>query len=331
MMHGGNVWQGESPAMWLDFSANLRPEGQPDWVHRLMADALNLTRYYPDRTLAQACRGIAAYAHVPERCVLPTAGGIAAIGLACAISHGSVLITPPTFGGYGEAAAAYGKSTGEYTCPDKLHPGDLRFLCNPNNPTGEALSSREVLAEWALCREKSATLAVDEAFIDYCPENTVRLEAAARDGLIVVGSLTKSLCIPGIRLGYMIACEETIAMAKKRQLCWPLNALAMAVAAELPMHGDELAADRLANAERRTAFANGLKALNAEIYPSQSNFLLAAFDRSMTLTADELQAQHILVRRCGSFGLDDHHLRLAVKTEEENRRLLDALKRSLSR
>ena len=32
MMHGGNVWQGTSPREWLDFSANLRPEGPPEWV-----------------------------------------------------------------------------------------------------------------------------------------------------------------------------------------------------------------------------------------------------------------------------------------------------------
>ena len=30
MKHGGNVWQGERPSEWLDFSANLRPEGPPD-------------------------------------------------------------------------------------------------------------------------------------------------------------------------------------------------------------------------------------------------------------------------------------------------------------
>ena len=326
MMHGGNVWQGNDPAAWLDFSANLRPEGAPDWVRQIMTSALPLTRYYPDRTLAQASRGIAAYAHVPESCVLPTAGGIAAIGLVCAISQGRVLTAPPTFGGYDEAAAAYGKKTGFYTAPCDLRPDDLRFLCNPNNPTGEVLSKEQVLREWALCRANDATLAADEAFIDYCPENSVRAEAASRENLVVVGSLTKSLCIPGVRLGYIIAREETIAMAKKRQLCWPLNSLAMAIAAELPAHLDELETDRRTNAVRREAFAHELRALGADVAPSQSNFLLARFDRPMALAADRLKAAHILVRRCDSFGLEDCFLRLAVKTEHENKRLLEALK-----
>ena len=40
MKHGGNVWEGGQPDRWLDFSANLRPEGTPDWVMEAMREAL---------------------------------------------------------------------------------------------------------------------------------------------------------------------------------------------------------------------------------------------------------------------------------------------------
>ena len=36
MKHGGNVWQGEMPSEWLDYSANLRPEGTPNWVREAL-------------------------------------------------------------------------------------------------------------------------------------------------------------------------------------------------------------------------------------------------------------------------------------------------------
>jgi len=329
MKHGGNVWQGGNPADWLDFSANLRPEGPPDWVKRVMEASLALARYYPDRALSRARRGIAEYARVPERCVLPTAGGTAAIGLACALRPGTVFFTPPTFGGYAEAARAYSRRAAAYSSADDLAPGDLRFLCNPNNPTGEALSKDAVLAEAALCRSRSAALAVDEAFIDFCPEHSVRAEAAVRDGLIVVGSLTKSLCVPGIRLGYLIAREDTVEKAKQYQPGWPLNTLAAAIAAEVPGHAAALERDRRLNAERRGQLAAGLRALGAAVHASQSNFLLAAFARPMAEIADTLKKEGILVRTCSSFGLDDRFLRLAVKTPPENERLLDALSRCL--
>ena len=40
MKHGGNVWEDGKPEMWMDFSANLRPEGTPTWVMQAMQDAL---------------------------------------------------------------------------------------------------------------------------------------------------------------------------------------------------------------------------------------------------------------------------------------------------
>lgn len=64
--HGANVWDGGRPEQWLDFSANLRPEGPPEWVMRVMQDALADTRYYPDRAMTAARQGLAAYARVPE-------------------------------------------------------------------------------------------------------------------------------------------------------------------------------------------------------------------------------------------------------------------------
>ena len=45
MKHGGNVWDDNRPAQWLDFSANLRPEGTPEWVRHVMEEALKDTRY----------------------------------------------------------------------------------------------------------------------------------------------------------------------------------------------------------------------------------------------------------------------------------------------
>ena len=54
--HGGNVWDGGGPEQWLDFSANLRPEGPPEWVMQAMKDALGDTRYYPDRSMTAARR-----------------------------------------------------------------------------------------------------------------------------------------------------------------------------------------------------------------------------------------------------------------------------------
>lgn len=321
MRHGGNVWEGSNPAKWLDFSANLRPEGTPAWVMEAMQAALAHVRYYPELSMSRARRGLAAYAGVPEACVLPTAGGAAAIDLVLQLSPGCVYTQRPTFGEYAQRAAVHGRAQKEWkgACGE----GDTLFVANPNNPTGASMTRDEVLAlHRAVCRQ-GGELIVDEAFIDFCPERSVR--SLVQPGLTVVGSLTKSLCIPGVRLGYVCAAPEVIAEMERRSLPWALSALATEIACRLPEHLQEMAVDAQRNLQRRERFAQQLRGLGAEVWPSMSNFLLSEFPHDMTEAAERLRMRGILVRTCASFGLPGSFLRLAVRTEAENDRLIGEL------
>ena len=325
MKHGGNVWEGGEPGRWLDFSANLRPEGTPQWVMRAMQAALADTRYYPDRAMTAARGGLAAYAQASLDCILPTAGGAAAIDLALSLSGGCAYVQPVTFGEYAERAAAHGRQVGVFH--GACGQGDTVVLCNPNNPTGEALTRQQVLSIFRRVRASGGELIVDEAFIDCCPACSVRGDV--QPGLIVVGSLTKALCIPGVRLGYVCAAPETIRRLERRALPWAVGTLAAAVAAQLPAHLEEMRADAARNAVRREKLRAALEALGARVYPSCASFLLADFGRDMTQAAARLKEQRILVRTCASFGLPPDVWRLAVKTEEENARLIACLKEVL--
>ena len=321
MRHGGNVWDEARPEDWLDYSANLRPEGTPDWVTETLRRAVADTRYYPDRHMRMARQGLAAALGVDADCILPTAGGAQAIDLALSLEAGRVLVQMPTFGEYAERARARGRAVAAWA---EAQPRDTAVLCNPNNPTGEARASAQVLADFMALREKGASLVVDEAFIDYCPECTVRTRV--QPGLTVVGSLTKILCIPGVRLGYVCAAPETIHALEGRMLTWSLNSFAAAIAAELPRHVEEMAADAAATDARREAFAHALTAMGVRALPSRAPFLLADFGRDMTETVARLREKRILVRTCASFGLPPRYLRLAIKTIEENERFLTALR-----
>ena len=321
MRHGGNVWDEARPEDWLDYSANLRPEGTPEWVMETLRRAVADTRYYPDRHMRMARQGLAAALGVDADCILPTAGGAQAIDLALSLDAGRVLVQMPTFGEYAERARARGRAVAAWA---EAQPGDTAVLCNPNNPTGEARASAQVLADFTALREKGASLVADEAFIDYCPECTVRTRV--QPGLTVVGSLTKILCIPGVRLGYVCAAPEMIHALEGRMLTWSLNSFAAAIAAELPRHVEEMAADAAATDARREVFAHALTAMGVRALPSRAPFLLADFGRDMTETVARLREKRILVRTCASFGLPPCYLRLAVKTIEENERFLTALR-----
>lgn len=322
MRHGGNVWEQGNPADWLDFSANLRPEGTPQWVRDVMRDALKEACYYPDRKMRAARRGLAAYAGVPEECILPTAGGASAIDLAMTLDSGRVILHPPTFGEYAERAKVHGRKV---VFDAKVKKGDTRVQCNPNNPTGKALSHEEMEEILQDTLSRGGRMLADEAFIDFCPECSLR--DMIQPGLVITGSLTKSLCIPGVRLGYVLSDAKTISVLEEKALPWSLNMLASAVCAALPEYLDELKQDRLLNEGRRARFEAQLKLLGAKPLPSSSNFLLVDFGQDMTETAVWLKTQAVLVRTCASFGLSANWLRLAVKSEEENDCLIDLLKK----
>ena len=82
---------------------------------------------------------------------------------------------------------------------------------------------------------------------------------------------------------------------------------------------------------RREALRKGLESLGAFVYPSEAAFLLADFGRPVAPAERILKEEKILVRSCMNFdGLDDgQHLRLAVKAEESNERLIKALREAL--
>ena len=321
MIHGGGVWDSGKPEDWLDFSANIRPEGPPEWVAEALKHSVGQVRYYPDPEMRRARRGLADYTGVPEDRILPTAGGEAAIDLALSYRQGRVYIPEASFGEYARRAAAHGR--GNAVWEGKCGPGDTLILSNPDNPSGRVRTKEELLRLYRKVSGAGAEMVVDEAFIDYCPEHSVRTCTAPE--LMVVGSMTKILGIPGVRLGFICAEPETIRCLHERMLPWSLSAQAAEIAVRLPEHTDEIRADAAANIRRREAFVKLLEQTGAKVAPSGSNFLLADFRRNMTDAAAALRAQGILVRTCASFGLPDSMLRLAVRTETENRRLIKAL------
>ena len=325
MNHGGNVWDSWDPSGWVDFSANLRPDGPPRWVAETVQDAQRDIRFYPDPDMKRAREGLSSFLGIPADCVLPVPGGIAAIDLALGLSSGCVYIQPPTFSEYAGRARVHGRPC--RTWSGECRKGDTLAVCNPNNPTGSVLSREELLSLLDTMSAGGGNMLVDEAFIEYCPEYSLR--AVLRPGLMVAGSLTKVLGTPGIRLGYICAVPDTIRALRERMFPWPLDAFASEIAARLPDHAEEVHADRRLNAERRNAFAGQLRNLGAEVFPSESNFLLADFRREMAGAAEQLKARGILVRICASFGLPDSFWRLAVKTEAENTHLVSELEEIL--
>ena len=344
-VHGGNVWQGRAPEDWLDFSANLRPGGAPAWVREALRGAIGLAAYYPDPTMRAARDALGSFLGVGSDWALPTAGGVSAIDLAARLPVRGMLTFAPCFGEYARAAERQGISLQIVPLLDGarnlLRPSEALadhdvadravWLCTPLNPIGIAFPESEIAALLDRVEAEGGWLVLDEAFIHCCPERSSIHLLERHPRLLIAGSLTKSLGIPGVRLGYLSAHPDLLRTLADRQHTWELNCFAEAVLLRLPAHAEELRAEAKENALRRAALRGGLERLGTRVYPSESNFLLADFKRSVAPIAVRLKARGILVRECMDFSKinDGQHLRLAVKDEAANARLIEELERIL--
>jgi histidinol-phosphate/aromatic aminotransferase/cobyric acid decarboxylase-like protein len=137
-----------------------------------------------------------------------------------------------------------------------------------------------------------------------------------------VRSLTKLWSLAGVRAGYLLGPPELVADLDAQRQPWSVNALACA--AVVACCGDRETPARVAaevEVERRFLGA-GLGRVAQRVWPGAANFLLMHVSDGPGKVA-ALQRRGISVRPCGSFpGLDDDHLRVAIRRRADNERLL---------
>jgi len=354
-MHGGDVWQvaeefGIPPEELLDFSANINPRGLPHRAReRLARDACDsrLLSYYPDPSARRLRKALSERLTVSAESIIVGPGAEALLNpiLQC-LQTRRALAPVPAFSEYRRVCEQQGiefapfllkRSEGFRTPVDRFcqhlqaEPSDLVFLNNPHNPTGAILQAHEVRSIRESANAHGATLLLDEAFIDYVVHASLARDAAAGPGLIVLRSLTKFYGCPALRVGYAIAHPEIIRRIESVSSTWPVTQLAMDALAEAVADREFEEASLRENSEAREALVESLTALGTMVFPSAANYLFVELPPRMPTSSKlrtDLMAKHrILIRNCDSYeGLAaGRYIRVAVRSPEDNRRLIQAM------
>jgi len=202
---------------------------------------------------------------------------------------------------------------------------DMAFLCNPNNPTGGILRKPDMLKIAAAARELKCHFVVDEAFIDFSPDDSLVNEVEDNPYLIVLRSLTKFYALSGLRVGYGVFPLKMIDSMKKHKEPWTVNTLAQVAGIEA-INDEAYKEDtfRIIKNERKT-LEDGFRLLKINYLPAGANFYLIQMDQAQNII-DTLGERGILIRDCSNFrGLDASYARVAVKSNRDNMRLLKEL------
>ncbi len=346
--HGGGVAQaarelGRSVSEILDFSASINPLGIPPAVRQAAMQALDEAVHYPEIDGASLARAAARKHGLDPAHILPGNGSTELLYLFPRVLRPRrALLVVPAFSEYQRSLGQVGTRIDIFALEARerfrldpmrllnaLHPDtDLVLLANPANPTGAVVSPADIELIARAIREQ-ALLAVDEAFIDFCPEHSVIRRVAGHDNIYVFRSLTKFFAMPGLRAGYLAGPRAGIARLAGAMLPWPLSTPSLAAALAC-FEEDEFCAQTLRQVpELRAGLASGLEALGMEVFAGAANYLLAHLGPEMPSAARlaaALRCRGLLLRVCNDFeALDERFLRVAVRTAEQNRILIEAL------
>ena len=351
-IHGGRVWEAEKNTRLkmkeiVDFSSSVNPLGPSPKSLEAIKNSLQQIQMYPDSN-SELLRGAIASSinGINANNIIVGNGSTELIYLFVEtfLDKGQVaLIQSPTFGEYENAVKKAGGQPRHVNVPqrfciaannfrEQIKGAKIVFLCNPNNPTSILTPHDTVIEIVEEALKNDALLFLDEDFLEFVDnEKQVSLVNKINDypNLFVLRSFTKAFGLTGLRIGYGVSSEEIVELLHNAKIPWNTNCLgqAAAVAAltdtEYMKRSLELIRNERAFLTQKLAQLRGF-----EQYPADANFILINIKES-GFTAAELREKMleygVLIRDCSSFrGLDNYHIRVAVKTRQENQRLIDA-------
>ena len=318
-------------------------------IDEMNANFKTLVGEYPsgmkvNTLLASKCWG------VKEEYVIPGNGAAELIKALMEELPGTLGVTRPTFEEYPnrrnpETLVTFvpGNADYRYSAQDLMdffgkNRADNLLLINPDNPSGNFIPKKDILALADWCEKKGIRLIVDESFVDFShgyEENTLLddriLEAYPH--LVVMKSISKSYGVPGIRLGILCSADKgLIAKMKKTVSIWNLNSFAEFFMQIYTKYEKDYKAACEQFIKERDAFGDELRKIKfLRVMPSEANYYLCEIlppKKANELVLTMLKKYNILTRDCSDKkGFDGkQYMRIAVRSHEDNARLLDAFK-----
>lgn len=347
--HGGDMLTAQDvfgKEQLLDFSANINPLGPPVSVMERLQEKLKMIVHYPDPAQRLLKQKLAERHGITVDHILIGNGAAECMALAIlGLKPETVGVVYPCFSEYEQLTRSfgakiksiYGKWEYNYK-PDMtdvlqlLAETDLVFLGHPNNPTGVLYTKEELMQIASMAQQTNTYVIMDEAFIDFLPVDkqiTLLTEMKAFSNVVFIRSMTKFYAIPGLRLGYAISHPKIISKLQEKQVTWSVNQLAL-VAGEACLEEREYEQKTIALIEEQRSYVTRFikERLGWFVFSGQANFLLIRLPSR--LEAADLQwkmgKKGILIRSCDMYpGLTSHDVRIAIRTKQENDRLLQAL------
>lgn len=319
--HGDDIYR--YGALRCNFSSNISPLIDTSGLRQYLAERQEVICHYPEPSAHSLEVLLAKEYDISSEEVLVTSGATDAIYLVAQAlrDEGTFAVKRPTFSEYADACRMFGYQ-------EAPKGGAVRWLCNPNNPTGEVCPLEKIQH----LSRRHHWLVIDQSYEDCTTGRMLSpVEAIEMRNVIQIHSMTKRFDIPGLRLGYITAPASVISRLRANCRPWAVNALAIEAGKWLLTHKDSngryMMDGLLAEAQ---LVANKLRDIfGIHVYPTQTNFMLCAISQASAAALKRylLENHQFLIRDASNFeGLKPCHFRIAVQQPEYNDELVKAIK-----
>ena len=329
----------------IKLASNENPLGPSPKAVGVMRNELKHVHLYPEGSCTALRQKMASRLGIAEDMVTFSNGadnGILLLGQAFVNEGDEVVMADPTFLVYETVARLMGGRPFHVKLRQGVHDLDgmlkkvtpktkLLFVCNPNNPTGTAVT-RDELDDFVAALPDHAILVLDEAYFEFASmgdsPDGLRYIKQGRN-VIVLRTFSKMYGLAGLRVGYALGRRELVAALDRVREPFPVSRVAQAGA--LAALDDEAFKQKVLknNEKGKTYLYKAFKTMGLDYFPTQTNFIFVDFKRDSREVCESLLRRGIIIRSGYPWGYPTHG-RVTIGTMEENRMFIDALREILS-
>ncbi|MGX7666474.1 histidinol-phosphate transaminase [Flavobacterium pedocola] len=295
---------------------------------------------YPDPQQKAVKRVLSKLKNISEKQMLLGNGSDEVLDLLfrafCEPNQDSIITLVPTYGMYSVLADLNAVENRKIQLDENFQPTlsqiletvdattKMIFLCSPNNPTGNTFEEETVLQ---LLLKFKGLVILDEAYIDFSDKESWLRRINEFPNLVIVQTLSKAYGMAGIRLGILYASETIISVLNKIKPPYNLNILSQEKAMSILLFSESVKSKIDSIVNEKHVLLKELLQINfiQKIYPSDTNFLLIKVDDA-NLRYRQLLEKGIVIRNRTNEPLCENCLRITIGTNNENRKLITALK-----
>ena len=315
----------------INFSSNVYSQADYTELKKHLMQHFEVVGHYPEPDAHSLECLLAKKLGVKENTVMVTSGANEAIYLIAQLYKGwSSIIPQPTFSEYEDACRMFNHII-SYDVKDEFDvlPKDrIYWICNPNNPTGNVLVKG--MLNHIVRNHPRYLYVIDQSYADYTLAPMLEpKEMTDVFNLMLIHSLSKTFCIPGLRLGYIVASPIIIGRLKQIRQPWTINALAIEAGKYMLENDKQMIPDLKVYLQETMRLHANLSAIDGlKVMKTDTNFMLVSIENSTSIELKLwlLDNYGILIRDASNIrGLDNNYFRVTTQQPEENDLLVEAI------